>query len=427
MVATMKNLFRTLVLAAAVLALSGTAHADTTHVTVTSAGGGTFELQGIGLAGVAAMDIAVQYDPNTLGNPRVAEGALMSGSIMAVNPHVPGTLRIAFIRLAPVTGSGSIASLTFDSSGSASGPIRGMLVKLTDINGTPLPVQTQVVNPPGAAAPEPQQQAAAAVQASDRFTLSPQPAQPPAQPPVVGPGVVVPRQESVPAPQDGQPAVPPVAEPPSREPQVAKADDAGRRDSRRPPASEPSGKAVFTQKSVLDLFREHRGPRTPEALTALFRQDQLIGCRQEPLPVLSDGRATARIAFIAPADLKGSPDIALIGATLVTLERDRENTNTWIAVVRPHRNALEAKLTVSLTDTAMVIPLAVAPKAVLDPKKKGPLNEKDFAGYLKAAPGKRPPGRDVNGDGRQDYLDDYIFTANYLADQRFQGTAERRH
>ena len=63
-----------------------------------------------------------------------------------------------------------------------------------------------------------------------------------------------------------------------------------------------------------------------------------------------------------------------------------------------------------LTDSdAIDYPLTLAP-----PVKDITALEADFAAFLKDS-GAKPPKHDLNGDGVHDYLDNYIYTANYLS------------
>lgn len=63
------------------------------------------------------------------------------------------------------------------------------------------------------------------------------------------------------------------------------------------------------------------------------------------------------------------------------------------------------------------IPLTVAPAIPAESKigKKGKLTEADFILFLKERGTEKAPRFDLNGDGKRDYLDDYIFTANFIA------------
>jgi hypothetical protein len=108
-------------------------------LTISSTGDGIFLLQGIGIEDAAALEIIVSYDTATLANPRVVEGPLITGAMTAINPNVPGMVRLVIIRLMPVRGSGVIATLTFDRKGSSPGKVLSLSARLANINGAPLP------------------------------------------------------------------------------------------------------------------------------------------------------------------------------------------------------------------------------------------------------------------------------------------------
>ena len=62
-----------------------------------------------------------------------------------------------------------------------------------------------------------------------------------------------------------------------------------------------------------------------------------------------------------------------------------------------------------MTDSDLIkYPLSLAP-----PVENVSPAEADFAVFLKDS-GAATPKRDLNGDGRHDYLDDFIYSANYL-------------
>jgi hypothetical protein len=53
------------------------------------------------------------------------------------------------------------------------------------------------------------------------------------------------------------------------------------------------------------------------------------------------------------------------------------------------------------------------PLTVVPPAGAVTGNKADFAAFLKDS-GVQAPKFDLNGDGRHDYLDDYVYTAHYL-------------
>jgi hypothetical protein len=170
----------------------------------------------------------------------------------------------------------------------------------------------------------------------------------------------------------------------------------------------PAAKAVYQQTSVLERFRTYRGERTPAALVALFNNENMIGARQEPPVALSDGISTVRFVFVSSPGTRTSSDIAVMGAKLLSLKRDPDNTNTWIVDLLPNKGAYQASVAVPLGELKMIYPLTVAPKIDIRPVRGKTVTMADFDRYLKER------GKDLNKDGRLDDLDDFIFTANYL-------------
>lgn len=170
-----------------------------------------------------------------------------------------------------------------------------------------------------------------------------------------------------------------------------------------------ASKAVYQQTSILERFRTYRGERTPAALLALFNNESMIGARQEPPVVLSDGRSTVRFVFVSSPGARTFSDIAVMGAKLLSLKRDPDNTNTWIVELLPDRGAYQASVAVPLGELKMIYPITIAPKVDIRPANGRTVTMADFDRYL------RERGKDLNKDGKRDETDDFIFTANYLS------------
>ena len=168
-------------------------------------------------------------------------------------------------------------------------------------------------------------------------------------------------------------------------------------------------------KSVLDRFKEYNGERTPDALVSLFDQDGSFWCRQDPSVALSDGKTIVRVTFVSAPGKKTSSDVAVTGAKLISLKPYSGSTNTWIAEVLPDKGAYRASLAVLQGEVRMVYPLTVAPKAAPGISRSGRMKKSDFYQYVTGRGPAPSTGFDANHDGKRDYLDDYIMTANYLA------------
>jgi hypothetical protein len=379
-------------------------------VSLFSAADGIFEIRSVFLEGASALDIIVTYDTAVFNGPRVAPGVLLSGAITAVNSGTPGMVRIGAIRTAPVSGAGTLFTLVFERIGEGEG-IRGMTARLSDGSGKPLSVQVQIA----IASPS----LSAAAETQSRQTAAPGPSggaapQPKGPGTVVGP--VVPQATDVSGEagsrdlnQQQEVAVPATGAISPGKGEEAK--------GLAPLTGSP--RRLYTQQSVLERFRQYRGERTPRELSGLFERDPLIGFQQEPAIALSDGVTPVTVRFITTPVWARTKELACMRARLLTLERDPDATNTWIAVLLPEKGTDSASLSVLQNDVLMVYQITVAPKIDL-PKSA---TEADFRVYLNkqtASPRKAsPPGGET-----ATWREDYIFTANYLAARRTEKQAK---
>jgi hypothetical protein len=386
-------------------------------ITVSSTGSGLFAVQASGMEGAGALDLVLNYDTASLANPRVTQGSLISGAIMAVNVNIPGTIRAAIIRTTGITGSGTLLTIAFDRQGEAAGTIIGMTAKLADTKGQSLQASVQIVNPA--------ETASAGNGASDFFgntasqqqTTVAQTAQT-STPLIPIPIIVTKTDEDAKSKTEqlakvlpDQPTAPhePVTSTTGRKEQTIVADA---------PAQKKKLSAVYTRKTVLALFRDCREEKTPKTLTGLFDQEPLIGFRQDPLVALSDGKSPVTVRFISTPTRTGTDDLVLTRAKLLSAKKDTDATNTWIVTLLPEVGADAASLSVPQDDLLMVFPLVVAPKVKLPSKKPGMVTEADFVLFLKNRGTIKSPRHDLNHDGARDFKDEYIFTANYLAEKK---------
>jgi hypothetical protein len=396
-------------------------------VTTSSAGDGVFLLQGIGIEDAAAFEIIVSYDATTLANPRVVAGPLITGAMTAINPNVPGMVRMVIVRITPVKGSGVIATMTFDRKDTSPGRVTSLSAKLATINGAPLPSLVQINNPTAtsaAASETPQGQEAPA----GTMTVG-QTAATTGAPSIIAPAIIIAGPPSktdegtlkpdIQAVKQGEGQTAPNESRPEQQKEsmivARKIDDtAGVQDATS--IEKIPARKIFSQKGILERFKEYRGERTARAFVSLFEREQesFIGFRQEPLVALSNGKSPVKVTFISTPGNKTSSDVAVMGARLISMKRDPENTNTWIVELQPEQGSYQASLTVFQGDVAMVYPITIAPKIDFKLARSGTMTESDLDLYLKergAAISSKP---DLNRDGKWDYRDDYILTANYL-------------
>ena len=169
-------------------------------------------------------------------------------------------------------------------------------------------------------------------------------------------------------------------------------------------AAEPAGVI-----SILERFKNFSGPRTPSTLAALFTAPASAKVIQKPDLVLSDGRSTIKITIDASVAGGTAPSFAVIGGTLVSSKHD--TTGSWLLDVLPDAGTLTCTLVVLSEKGTTEYPLTTAPPlaAELD------LSVQGFADFLGGQSDSSVPVLDLNADGKLNYLDDYIFTANFLA------------
>jgi len=386
-------------------------------LTLSPAGDGVFALQGVGIEDASALEIVITYDSSTIVSPRVIEGPLISGAMMAINPNVPGTIRIVAIRIAPVRGSGLIATLAFSRTGSSPGRITALTAKLANATGLPLLAQVQVLNPSetnaaASASTQGESTPSAAGSGNSFIATAPtviivgQPNKPEA-------GVNLPEEQAskdreIPSQDHG---VSPDALNDKPEPVKTAMKTEGGDNGR---AANTRQIRIYAQKSVLDRFREYKGERTAETLLALFDQESFIGFRQAPIVAVSDGASTVTVTFIAPPGNLSVSDLSVEGAKLLGLIRDPDNSNTWIARLLPVRGTYAANLAVLQGDLKMMYPLTITPKAAIHTGKSDTVTKADINRYLTMQKKAAPQKADLNNDGQWDYRDDYILSAAYF-------------
>jgi hypothetical protein len=392
-------------------------------VTMSSAGDGIFLLQGIGIENAAGLDINIVYDTSTLSNPRVVEGPLIAGAMTAINPNVPGSIRIVVIRLAPVNGSGVIATLTFNRTGSSPGRIIALSARLADMKEAPLSSLVQINNPSETVAST--QDSAQDQNTAGGASVPPgTPSTAPATVIIAAPSTKTEESKPTEAEKGIQRGTPEFTGEGGNEPSrpAQRADKASAGGDEIADAKMPESK-ILTQTSVLDRFKEYKGKRTPEAFISLFDQDYTFWCRQDPPVALSDGKTVVRVTFITTPGNKTSSDIAVMGARLISIKKDADNTNTWVVELVPEKGEYRASFAVSQGDVKMVYPLTIAPKLNVTGARAGAMTGGDFYSYFKKRGPAPTTAFDVNNDGKRDYIDDYAITANYLAGTK---TAQNR-
>jgi hypothetical protein len=163
--------------------------------------------------------------------------------------------------------------------------------------------------------------------------------------------------------------------------------------------------------SVLERFRLFQGEKTVGSLAALFKRDGAVSFSQSPAIAIADGKSSVRLAISGVTGDK-APNFTFHAARFVSLSHT--GVGAWEVEVTPEPGAVQAGVTMFMNGTQQEFPLTVTPKVDLVVTKGAGVGESDFLFFLKERGTTSAPKFDLNGDGRRDYLDDYIFTANYL-------------
>jgi hypothetical protein len=389
-------------------------------IIISSTGNGVFTLQGVGLADVAGIDATVSYDKATLSSPRVVQGGLISGAMMVANPNTPGIIRIAVVKAGAIAGSGVIATINFSTSAGSEGRILSLNARMINGQGTQLGVQTQVINPDNAGTASSSTDSGS----SDTTTTS---AQNPSDTAASGTtsGLAMhylgPTGVSIASESEDDPDRKPSPEhysdqqvPQSKETSASGTNAESEPESPEKGASPPvvsAEKKYIAYKSVLECFRDFSGEKSAKAMTHLFEMAHIYGIRQEPAVALSDGKTRVKVCIQLSGGGKDSPNFAVSGARLISLKIEG---NAWVAEALPDEKAYEATITVLDNGTITQIPLTVAPAIDAVIEKTGNAYDTGFGLFLKERGTDKAPRFDLNGDGVRNYIDDYIFTANYI-------------
>lgn len=419
MVTSLRNRGAVLVLVGGLGLLGSFSTAFAATITAGPSGNGVYAVVGSGLTGVGGMDVTVTYDTSTLGNPRVAKGVQLGNALFVANPNQPGVIRIGIVSTSGISSNNvTIATITFDRKGESSGLLTGLTATMISTSGAPLAVTPSYSNAPTTDASQVVK------------TETPPSDSPPSSPPGGGgvPG------SSTTSPSGGGVYLGTVSMPgddaksqPEKKTETQKVDqqplpsqEAAPGETHDTVKAEPEEKKAPVEKkdivypAVSEKVKTSSEKVTMEKLLALFELPKELPYAQTPRVVLSDGKASVRLTVRLAGDGKETPSFALKQAKLLSLQQGEGGE--WLIEALPVVNTNEAALTVSLEASSILIPLTVAQP--INGRSLGDLkvlSEKTFPLFLKERGTKEAPRYDLNGDGKRDYLDDYIFAANFLA------------
>jgi hypothetical protein len=383
-------------------------------VSVTPSGNGIYTVNGSGFSGVSGVDMVITYDTATLSNPKVTQGSLMAGSMMIANTNVAGSIRLGLVHASGVSGSGPIATVNFTVR-SGSSPARVPVVasvKLIDASGRDIGASADSSTSSGSGGGTgggSDGGSGGGTGGGSGSGTGGGSGSGTGGVPVVGGTVTMPGETPTTVEKEKAELPPPAPEPM----QISDKPVAAATEERSEPPKGAAEKKYVPIKSVLEQFRLFKGEKSPKTLVALFN-NSAEGIRQEPPVALSDGGTRVKVIIERPSSGKNAPNFALKGAKLESLKM--EGDAAWVVEVLPNKGVYEATITMLRDGTMTEIPLTVAPPLPAADKigEGGKLTEADFKRFLNERGTEKASRFDQNGDGKRDYIDDYIFTANYI-------------
>ena len=431
-----------------------------------------------GLQDVSAIDLSITYDKNVLSGPTVSAGAVTAGAMMESNTRTPGFLRIAFISVNPITApAGNIATIMFANVGAPPIPKPSMTPKVYSSSGTQVAVDTNPtsnasitetvvsrVNGSCGTATSVLLSAApvrnlcsngaasslsgtgpwfwsclganGGVSASCSAGLAPVVTANGTTHSSVSMGTLTyldnkqqvdpkeaPKQES------GHEGLPP------NQQQDLPAPVAGIAAPAELPGISAEGKIAAGKKlsmlkaivTPLQRFRDNKKSRSIKDLVQLFDTTSAreAGVSQIPAIAVADGKSQVVVA-IDLADVDGVPIFSVNGANIKGIKQI--SGSTWELATVPQKGRYDIRLSVRTGSNVVDIPLVVTPS--LDKKRINEtqvITEKEVSAFLAKA-GSSKTGTlpyDLNGDGIQDYQDDYILVAHHLMNVKKLDTLQK--
>ncbi len=371
---------------------------------------GVFYLNGIDFVNVDGIEVELVYDTTALANPRITQGPELVSTYYYPNPKFTArSVKIVASTISKIK-SGHLATISFDLIGSSTGSMAVARRIISDSTGTAAPSTSasgaSIVTPTGTNTnlTDPRDDTVNTPRAQDSSALSTS---------ISGGGISI---GAVTLPQDQMATT-------ERKPEYQPLVTDLRKDMTIPAASSESSKAgleksssddrkveqkLVSYKSVVQHFKEFKGDRTSNALIALFAEAAIPEFTQEPLVAISDGLTSVKLTLILKPSRDEIPKFILQGANVKQLRGEGEEVK-WTIEALPKKGVSEAKLTVIDGSMLMEFPLTVAPPAAVALNKGVKISEADFTAYLS-----KPAKYDLNSDGKFDYMDDFIYTANYI-------------
>lgn len=400
-------------------------------ITITPVGTAAYSITATDLQESAGIDLSIAYDATALSGPQVTSGALIAGAYMVPNVATPGHIRIGIVTGGVIKGSGELVAIAFTRTGTAPAPNPILRSSVYSAAGLQLAVQSVSAPPPPdsgtiSGSNSKGTGSGSGTAATGGSAVSSSGVVPPTNQTstqiTTAPGTVSLPQEPV------RDVV--KKETPKEEPvYVNETPDAGagvgtavvREQTAASGAVTESAGAVSLPKlkeyqSVLDRFRLFKGVRSVDSLAPLFDVTalQTAGIKQSPATVVSDGMSRMTVALELSPDTE-TPSFSLKGANIKSIRRVSEIL--WELDALPQKGKADVRLSIITKGDRLEIPLVVVPPLGMAGTELAALPVAALDAVLAKPLKNGRPAYDLNADGVQNYLDDYILLAHWLLKQ----------
>ena len=420
--------FITTILLLVVLVVASNYGEAATPITITTTGPAKYSIVATDLPDAAGMDLSVSYVKEFLEDPVVTSGALLpAGALMFPNTSTPGQIRIGIITGGSIKGTGAIVSISFTKIADPAPQPTLAPPSVYSANGSQLAVQA-VTETPKTSNDDKNDDDTTKNSTTAEVAPTTYIAKPPQSTTTIG---------SVTLPQDvdgkndlirqGS-----VNEERREEPQYLNesVSPGGRSPDNREVAAvvaAPEAKsaaalpALKSSQGVLDRLRTSTDMRTLKRLVKLFDESALheAGIVQTPAIVVADGKSPVTIA-IDLAKVTDTPSFSLKGANLKAIRR--LSNNKWELDALPQKGKSDVRLSIILKGDSVEIPLVAVPPLIQSDVPLVVLSENALDGLLAKPLKNNKPAYDLNSDGKQDYIDDYILLAHWLLKQQHKAS-----
>ena len=397
----------------------------------------------------AGIDFSVYYDASTMINPKVTSGPFASGAMMEANTSTAGLVRVVFITGDAFKGTaGQLATITFTKVGKLPGRLTDFKSSVYSTssaqvaaqpiigtssqpftNGEPTPTASGATNTSSSTSggmsniineaqqasaaeianiysqvQQQQQQQSGSYMGSVTFSGDLQVQQNPRKEEPQREDTLKVESGNEVSPSTNPPAA--TASAPSIQPDNVK--------SQKAKGAKEALALLATVEMPVQRFRTFKGARTVKGFMPLFDTEAVrkAGVVQTPEIAVSDGKKKVSVKIeLAASGLV--PNFSLRGANLKTIRTITDKV--WELDALPKKDKFDVRFSVLMGSEHADIPLTVIPTLAASVNKETlGLSEAGVNALLAKGETKGKLVYDLNVDGRQDFVDDYILVAHYL-------------